>query len=61
MYTETCRRCLFNDICPDTNVCDGFYPADEDFDLEQIIETNRTEFYNEWYQYVSKNNNELFF
>ena len=54
MYNCKCKLCLFVDICNGRDVCDGFYPADEDqSDIGFIIEEGRKEYYREWFEYIS--------
>lgn len=50
-----CSRCLYFDMCFETQACEYYTPLSEYEDeyIEMMIENGRTEFRKEWFQYIN--------
>ena len=47
-----CIGCLWDDICPENEVCDDFTPIT--FDVGDYIAKNKEEFCGEWNEYIAE-------
>ena len=57
MISKHCDSCYFGSVCSDDNICKDYTPLGEQSEDEVIydlIEQRRSEFYNEWNQYISE-------
>lgn len=57
MYNKCCN-CYYHNACCETQICDNYIPLDdssEDIATDRLIEQGRQEFYKEWIEYLSKN------
>ena len=58
-----CSNCYFYDICDDRHMCGGYSPiTDEaiDQEVDNIIESGRYRFYEEWYEYMAEYEDDFF-
>ena len=57
MINRACSKCCFGDKCRCEGGCDDYYPANDDsYATPEMIDAERTEYYNAWIQYVSEYN-----
>lgn len=47
---KTCDQCFWSDECFSETICPHFTPMTEDID--EVIEVRKSEFLQEWYDYV---------
>ncbi len=59
MKYETCKLCIFTEVCDANMICDNYYSIEED-DTE-MIENGRDEFYSEWFSYIGEYDDDIFF
>lgn len=52
---KKCKCCLFCDQCCSDEVCEDYTPLNDDMNMNKIIESRRTEFHKEWFQYIEEN------
>ncbi|MDE6149352.1 MAG: hypothetical protein K2F81_04560 [Ruminococcus sp.] len=50
-----CKQCMYFDNCSSYEVCADYTPLEDDVDIDKIIESRRTEFREEWFQYIEEN------
>lgn len=60
-----CSLCIYYDICDHDKVCE-YYDTDRmnpgtDLDTDRILKQGRIEFREEWKEYISQYNDDLFF
>lgn len=55
MKKRNCKNCLYDDICPESKVCQYYTPINDDGDMDEYIESERRKFYKEWFRYTSEN------
>ena len=51
-----CNKCIFYESCSDKNTdCNDFSPfADDNKVIEEMIDMERDEFYDEWFEYINE-------
>lgn len=57
MDRKQCAKCLFNDKCGDSKICDNYYPVDGDMTddaVDKMIYKRRGEFRREWAEYIER-------
>lgn len=55
---KECRHCLYFDQCGLDEACEYYAPLGDEYDddnIEDIIETRRIEFREEWFEYIEEN------
>lgn len=50
-----CSTCYFNGLCYSEDTCDDYTPLVAG-DMDEYVEQRRTEFYDDWYRYLSEHN-----
>lgn len=51
---KQCSNCYFGNKCRSLYICEDYSPINPDEDTEEIIERGRTEFMEEWFQYIDE-------
>lgn len=51
---KDCKQCLYFDDCDADRVCEDYTPLGDDVD--ELIESRRAEFHEEWFQYIEEFN-----
>lgn len=60
--SKSCSYCYFKDKCHQSEVCENYYPIDqqaEDDAIDEMIEKNRIAFRAEWFGYIEEDANKL--
>lgn len=58
--SKTCLHCYYKDKCDQDEVCEDYYPIDqqaEDEAIDELIEENRVAFRAEWFEYIAEDSN----
>lgn len=60
-----CSSCIYYDICDHKRICE-YYDTDSqspgtDLETDRLIMDGRKEFHEEWREYISQYNDDLFF
>lgn len=59
---KSCKNCYFSYCCESNILCDDYIPDIKDNSDETygaIIEKRRHNYYNEWYAYITDNNDDF--
>lgn len=60
-----CSLCIYFDICDHGKVCEHYdsdnFTSGNDLETDRIIAAGRKEFHDEWREYVSQYDDDLFF
>lgn len=55
LNSKGCEHCYFCNKCSGVEPCSNYFPVDEYAEyvaVDELIETRRTEFYDEWNTYI---------
>lgn len=61
MENDSCETCIFFSGCCETETCDDYYAASEEFEdkcCQDVIDRRRQEFLEDWFTYLAEYNDD---